>query len=152
MFTSDAVVPPCVLAWALFAFLFRQYELVIWQRTAETGDRMQHAARCQPRLKNTQRVDNSCRRCKAGLLLRFCCGSVRLPAVFLPFNCKSLFLKNLASGSTRLYFERRTSKNSCLCRPQCSLAGSSLVEQSRFQSQRHSPLRRHSYTPSHQAH
>jgi len=55
---------------SLFAFRFHQYELIVCQRTAETDDCMQYAARCQPSLENTQRVSSSRRRYKASLVLR----------------------------------------------------------------------------------
>ena len=135
---------------SLFAFRFRQYELIVCQRTAETGDCMQYAARCQPCLQNTQRVGSSRRKYKASLVRR------SATALSDHLGCPSRSLTGPALSRIlplvqRHCISRHEFPRVLVCavlRVACGEFGCCPIKS---QSQQLALLRGHSCTPSHQA-
>ena len=115
---------------SLFASRLRQYELIVCQRAAETGDCMQRAAHVSlaSRIHNVRAalVADT----KASLVLRSADSTVGLHTVSFEIAYKSRFIKDLASGPTALYFKIRTPKSFLFLPSSVSLAGSSVVAQS----------------------
>lgn len=115
---------------SLFASRLRQYELIVCQRAAETGDCMQRAAH----VSLASRIHNVWAALvadtKASLVLRSADSTVGLHTVSFEIAYKSRFIKDLTSGPTALYLKIRTSKSFLVLPSSVSLAGSSVVAQS----------------------